>query len=86
MLQSNILAEMVSAEQAGFWFWKPDPRAYAYALSRCGVQAAEAMLVSGPPVGTPTAHGGPAYPQRGSTGPGSITPATSAPPRLKWSH
>jgi len=35
---------LLSAEQAGFW--KPDPRAYAYALSRCGVQAAEAMLVS----------------------------------------
>jgi 2-haloacid dehalogenase len=35
---------LLSAEQAGFW--KPDPRAYAYALSRCAVQAAEAMLVS----------------------------------------
>jgi 2-haloacid dehalogenase len=35
---------LLSAEQAGFW--KPDPRAYAYALSRCGVQAAEAMLVA----------------------------------------
>ena len=35
---------LLSAEQAGFW--KPDPRAYTYALSRCGVQAAEAMLVS----------------------------------------
>jgi 2-haloacid dehalogenase len=35
---------LLSGEQAGFW--KPDPRAYAYALSRCGVQAAEAMLVS----------------------------------------
>ena len=35
---------LLSAEQAGFW--KPDPRAYAYALSRCGVQAAEAMLVT----------------------------------------
>jgi 2-haloacid dehalogenase len=35
---------LLSAEQAGFW--KPDPRAYTYALSRCGVQAAEAMLVA----------------------------------------
>ena len=35
---------LVSAEQAEFW--KPDSRAYAYALSRCGVRAAEAMLVT----------------------------------------
>ena len=67
---------LLSAEQAGFW--KPDPRAYAYALSRCGVQAAEAMLVSVHPWDTDGARG-PAYPQRGSTGPGSITPVTSAP-------
>ena len=33
---------LLSAEQAGLW--NPDPRAYA--LSRCGVQAAEAMLVT----------------------------------------
>jgi 2-haloacid dehalogenase len=38
---------LLSAEQAGFW--KPDPRAYAYALSRCGVPAAEAMLVAAHP-------------------------------------
>jgi 2-haloacid dehalogenase len=35
---------LLSADRAGFW--KPNPRAYAYALSRCGVQAAEAMLVA----------------------------------------
>jgi 2-haloacid dehalogenase len=35
---------LLSAEQAGFW--KPDPRAYAYAMSRCGIPAAEAMLVT----------------------------------------
>ena len=34
---------LLSAEQAGFW--KPDPRAYAYALSRCGVQAADLVAV-----------------------------------------
>ena len=48
---------LLSAEQAGFW--KPDPRAYAYALSRCGVQAAEAMLVSVHPWDTDGAPGRP---------------------------
>jgi 2-haloacid dehalogenase len=40
----DAFEHLLSAEQAGFW--KPDPRAYTYALSRCGVQAAEAMLVA----------------------------------------
>ena len=74
---------LLSAEQAGFW--KPDPRAYAYALSRCGVRAAEAMLVSVHPWDTDGARRAglsAAWVNRS----GSITPAISAPPRLMWTQ
>ncbi|KHL17053.1 2-haloacid dehalogenase [Mumia flava] len=38
------LDALLSVEQAGVW--KPDARAYAYALEQCGVAAADAMLVA----------------------------------------
>jgi 2-haloacid dehalogenase len=74
---------LLSGEQAGFW--KPDPRAYAYALSRCGVQAAEAMLVTVHPWDTDGARRAglsAAWVNRA----GVDYPTTSARPRLKWSH
>lgn len=41
---SDSFERLLSVEDAGFW--KPAPAAYAYALSECGVQAHEAMLVA----------------------------------------
>ena len=41
---STASSRSLSVEQAGVW--KPAPGAYAYALERCGVEAAAAMLVA----------------------------------------
>ncbi len=41
---ADVVEQMLSVEQAGFF--KPDPRAYAFAVDSCGVEPGEAMLVA----------------------------------------
>ncbi len=41
---ADAVERMLSVEQAGFF--KPDPRAYGYAVETCGVEPAAAMLVA----------------------------------------
>ncbi len=41
---ADVVEQMLSVEQAGFF--KPDPRAYAFAVESCGIDPGDAMLVA----------------------------------------
>ena len=79
----HLFDRLLSVEEAGIW--KPASGAYAYALTECGVDAKDAMLVAVHPWDI-DGRRAPDSAQPGSTAPAAGTRRTSRRQTCPWPH